>query len=173
MREKTEYNDIPQEIKETQESYLQNLDATNNVTCKAQWTLFKPLLDVRKFLHYVVCANYDKVTELLTSNIDLIFESGFTIDPARRTFKSISGIKYALWSLDAHMWKTMIDLIPKTDKGLEVLQKLLIINESINAEELSYTLNGQRINAGIHFNFETIISEMQAYENGTSGNGPS
>ncbi|MBA2648696.1 MAG: hypothetical protein H0U75_03690 [Legionella sp.] len=172
MQKKTEFNDIPSEIKETQVSYLQNLDAANYISCRAQWALFKPLMNVRKFLHYVVCANYDKVTELLTSNIDLIFESGFAIDPAKRTFESISGIKYALWSLDAHMWKTMINCIPKTDNGLDVLQNLLKIEESIETEEFFYSFNGQRTKAGFQFNFENIISAMQDYQNATTGNGP-
>lgn len=57
----------------------------------------------------------------------------------------------------------MINCIPKTEEGLEILQRLLVIIKNSTTKEITCSLNGQRINVGINFNYSLITTPMETY----------
>jgi hypothetical protein len=63
--------------------------------------------NVQTFLDYVAGGREDKAEEMLKLNKELVLVTGNITDHARRTFKNITGFKYAVWALDWKMW-TMI-----------------------------------------------------------------
>ncbi|HAT8179158.1 TPA: F-box protein [Legionella pneumophila] len=142
--------------------YLSNSDIAKLAqTSRAHSEFFQPLLDVPKFLHYVVRGEYDAVQAMLEKDSSLIFKRGVVRDCSGREFENISGFEYALWALDKHMWAHMIACIPTNEEGRKVFEKILAQYNKVNTMGVTYKLNGKPITER-HFDFEnTIIKELQ------------
>ncbi|KTD63736.1 hypothetical protein Lsan_1169 [Legionella santicrucis] len=175
------FDESPQEIKNESVHDLLTPDALNLVDfhlnpsqrlSTADWvnlsmvsnkhqTLFKPLADVYKLLHYVVRSQYDEVKELLKNDINLMLKRERVVDCSGREFQSISGFEYALWALDKHMWTMMLESIPKDEEGKKVLAELLFQYDKVCTDGVTYNLDGKTITEN-HFDFQgTIIKELQ------------
>lgn len=68
--------------------------------------------EIKIFLNAVAWGRQSKVETLLKKNKDLAFAAGDVIDPAKRTFKNITGFQYAVWALDWKMWAALQQAIP-------------------------------------------------------------
>lgn len=64
--------------------------------------------DVSKFLGLVARGEQDQAEELLKTNRGLLLASGTVRDLSGRTFEGITGLQYATWALDRHMWKMLL-----------------------------------------------------------------
>jgi len=65
------------------------------------------------FLNHVAFGRQDKAEEMLCQNNDLVFMSGDVTDCAKRKFKQITSLQYAIWALDWHMWEMLKKYIPE------------------------------------------------------------
>lgn len=146
---------FPMEIRDAISRQLTTRDLINFIkTSRNNRSLFKPLLDVRKLLHHVVCGEYEAMQVLLQENETLIFKKDTITDPSGRTFENISPFEYALWALDKHMWTSMLQYIPK---GSKIVENLLSQYNTISTKGITYTLKQNTITEK-HFNFDTIIN---------------
>ncbi|HAT8179037.1 TPA: F-box protein [Legionella pneumophila] len=162
MQDKFEFDKLSQYFQIETAQSLSNRDLVNlTQTSKYHLVLFKPMLDVRKLLHYVTRGEHHVVQAMLNKDMNLIFKRGKITDCSGRTFENISGYEYALWALDKHMWATMIACIPQNEEGRKVFEKLLAQYNKVNTDGVTYRLNGKTITEQ-HFDFEnTIIKELQ------------
>ena len=69
--------------------------------------------DVQTFLDLVAAGQQPKAEAMLKKNPDLALAYGTITDPAKRTFKDITGFQYAVWALDWHMWQMIRKYMPK------------------------------------------------------------
>lgn len=160
------FDEIPPEIQDETAQYLLAPELLNlTLATKEHWALFKPILDVCKFLHHVVRGEYAVVQSMLKNDIRLILKKGNVTDCSGRTFKLISAFEYALWALDQPMWELMLDCMPKNEESTEVLTQLLFQYNKVNTDKVTYRLNGKEI-IERHFNFEdTLIKELKVQDN--------
>jgi hypothetical protein len=131
-------------------------------SAKSYQTLFKPSLEVRDFLPYVVQGQYKEVKKMLQENSDFFFEKGIVEDCSGRVFDDINCLEYAFWAWDQTLWDLIFECLPQ-----EPSLRRLILNELRSQHEhmqhygISYTLNGNFIRE-IHFDFEnTIIKALK------------
>lgn len=134
-------------------------------TSKKNLTLFQPLVDewksVYDLLDAVVRGEHEAVSAFLVININLVIKRGKVTDCSGRVFGNISPFEYALWARDAHMWRTMLECIPKNEKGKQVVAQLISQYDKINVVGVTYTYEGET-KTEKHFDFEnTIFKEMQ------------
>jgi len=127
---------------------------------KKHFQLFKPMLEVRKFLHHVVRGEHMAVKAMLKKDNSLIYKQGRVVDCSGRIFENISGFEYALWALDKHMWIMMLECIPKEKESNKILKKLQVQYEKLGTDKITYILNGEKI-SGKNFNFAHIIQELE------------
>jgi hypothetical protein len=126
---------------------------------KSHWTLFKPMLDVREFLHYVVCGKYDESQEMLDKDVTLALKKGMVIDNSNRIFLSISALEYAFWALDKDLWTRLVNCFLQQDK--EIPKELSIQYQNVKKYGISYTF-GEKTITEVHFDFEnTIIKALE------------
>lgn len=141
-------------------------------TSKLHVTLFKPLIDVPKFLHHVTRGEHDAVEAMLNKDMSLIFKRGLVTDCSGREFENVSGFEYALWALDKHMWAKMIVCIPRNEEGRKVFARLIAQYHKVNKDGVTYRFNGETI-IEKHFDFEnTIIKELQTQADSIRAPGP-
>mgnify|MGYP000028099593 CR=1 FL=1 len=193
MQDKTEFKfefkNLPQEINDVIAQHLPTRDLLNQVLVSKADTasFFQPTLDVRTFLHHVVCGEHDKVRAMLEKDIHLLYKRGEVTDCSGREFKLIndkgmearekkgsliSGFEYALWALDKDLWTLMLDCIPKNGEGKKVLERLLTQYEKLKVNGVSYSIDGQAITEQ-HFDFKgTIITELQTQVDSLNAPGP-
>ncbi|KTD57802.1 hypothetical protein Lsan_2497 [Legionella santicrucis] len=163
MQDKFEmFDELPVELELETAKNLSNRDLVNLVqTSNYHFSLFKPLVDVRKLLHHVVRGKHDAVQLILIGDISLMVKRGKVTDCSGREFDNISGFEYALWALDKHMWAAMIERIPSNQEGKQVFARLIAQYNKVNTDGVTYRLNGKTITEK-HFDFEnTLIKELQ------------
>ncbi|MBA3536949.1 MAG: F-box protein [Tatlockia sp.] len=145
-------------------SSLEDLAAQAS-TSKTNSQLFKPMLDIRRFLLQVVHGEYDKVKAMLRGNINFLIAKAEVIDYSGRRFFNISGFQYALWALDNHMWIKMLNCLPRNEEGAKVKAALLKQYQELKENGITYELNGERITEK-HFDFKnTLIKELRTQVN--------
>ncbi len=128
-------------------------------------TLFTPILNIRKFLHYGTRGEYGIVKAMLTDTIELIYEQGSVTDCSGRTFEKISLFEYTLWAKDKPMWTVMLECIPQNEKRSKIIAILQSQYKNLITNGVTYRLNGERFTEH-HFDFEnTIIKELQTQVN--------
>lgn len=156
------FNELLPELKTETAQNLSNRDLVNLAqTSKYHLALFKPMIDVRKLLHHVTRGEHDAVKAMLKKDMSLIFKRGAVTDCSGREFENISGFEYALWALDKHMWAAMIACIPQNEEGRKVFAQLIAQYNKVNADGVTYKLNGKTITEK-HFDFNnTIMKELQ------------
>jgi hypothetical protein len=162
MKNNIKFDDLPSPL---QIKTAQNLSTTDlkslAISSKYNNGLFKPMADVRQFLHAVTCGEHKAVKEMLKKDTSLIFKRGSVTDCSGRSFDNISAFEYALWCLDKHMWTTMIGCIPHNEKRQFVFAKLLAQYNSVSRYGVTYKFNGAAITEQ-HFDFEnTIFNTLQ------------
>ncbi|HAU1410281.1 F-box protein [Legionella pneumophila serogroup 1] len=163
MRDKFElYDELAQEIQHETGVGLSSPDLVNlAIASTNHWVLFKPMIDVRKLLHYVVRGEHDMVKAILKDDASLIYKRGKVTDCSGRIFDNVSGFEYALWALDKHMWAMMMACIPPSRESKIVFTKLIAQYDKMNTDGVTYRLHGKTITEQ-HFDFEnTIIKELQ------------
>ena len=163
MQKKFEiFNELPVELELETAKNLSDCDLVSWAQAsKYHLALFKPMVDVRKLLHYAVHGKHDAVQLILTDDISSMFKRDKVTDCSGREFECVSGFEYSLWALDKHMWTKMIACIPQNEEGRKVFAKLIAQYNKINTEGVTYKLNGKTITEQ-HFDFNnTIIKELQ------------
>lgn len=129
---------------------------------KTHLTLFKPILDVRQFLHLVVSGQYEAVKKILRKNSELMHQKGRVIDCSGRVFEPLSGFQYALWALDKYMWTVMLEALPETEQANVIRDKWLAQYHQVKSEGIIYRINGKKM-VEKHFDFEnTLIKSLKA-----------
>ncbi len=132
---------------------------------KHYWTLFTPIINTRKFLHYGIRGEYGIVKAMLTDTIELIYEQGSVTDCSGRVFEKISLFEYTLWAKDKPMWTVMLECIPQNEKRSKVIAILQSQYKNLITNGVTYRLNGERFTEH-HFDFEsTIIKALQTQVN--------
>ncbi len=132
---------------------------------KRYLTLFTPIINTRKFLHYGTRGEYGVVKAMLTDTIELIYEQGSVTDCSGRTFEKISLFEYTLWAKDKPMWTVMFECIPQNEKRSQVIARLQSQYKNLITNGVTYRLNGERFTEH-HFDFEnTIIKALQTQVN--------
>jgi hypothetical protein len=156
-------NELPKELKFKTAKNLSNRDLINwALTSKYRLSLFKPMLEVHKLLHYVTRGDHEAVKTMLKNDMSLIFRRGVITDCSGREFENLSPFEYALWALDKHMWAAMIACIPQNEEGRKVFAQLINQYNKVNTIGVTYKLNGKTITEQ-HFDFNnTLIKELQA-----------
>jgi hypothetical protein len=139
-------------------------------TSKKNWTLFKPVVDIRKLLHHVARSEHDAVQSMLKNDINLIFKRGLLTDCSGRIFNDISAFEYALWALDKHMWTSMLECVPKDEEGKKVLETLSAQYDRIEKRGITYKLEIKITES--HFDFNTIIKALNTHGNLLNATGP-
>ncbi|MGQ3887526.1 F-box protein [Legionella sp. CNM-1927-20] len=162
MKDKFEFNKLNSNLQIETAQSLSTPDLVNlSMTSPYHLALFKPMIDVRKLLHYVTRGEHEAVAAILKKDMSLIFKRGKVTDCSGRTFDNISSLEYALWALDKHMWAVMISCIPQNEEGKKVFASLIAQYNKICTEGVTYKLNGETVTEK-HFDFEnTIIKELQ------------
>ncbi|MGQ3887523.1 F-box protein [Legionella sp. CNM-1927-20] len=162
MKDKFEFNKLNSNLQIETAQSLSTPDLVNlSMTSPYHLALFKPMIDVRKLLHYVTRGEHEAVAAILKKDMSLIFKRGKVTDCSGRTFDNISSLEYALWALDKHMWTMMLACLPKNEEGKQVFAQLIAQYNKISIEGVTYRLSGKTITEK-HFDFEnTIIKELQ------------
>ncbi|WP_115707372.1 F-box protein [Legionella sainthelensi] len=161
----TSFDQLPPELKLEIAKHLPPQDlGTLAMTSTNHRTLFQPLVDVSKLLHYVAHSEKNAVRYMLLKEINLILKRGSVTDCSERTFEGISGFEYALWALDMDMCTMILNCIPDNETGHKVLVKLLAQYNKVKTEGIKYTLSGNPVTEK-HFDFnDTIIKELRVGE---------
>lgn len=155
------FDELPKDLQIEIVQTLSNSDLLNvSMTSTYHLALFKPMINVGKLLHHVVCGEHDAVQWMLKDDISLILKKGEVTDCSGRIFDNVSSFEYALWALDKHMWAAMIACIPN-EEGKKVFAQLISQYNKVNTDGVTYRLN-EKIITEKHFDFEnTIIKELQ------------
>ncbi|MBA2710954.1 MAG: F-box protein [Tatlockia sp.] len=166
VKEELSYSGQPEELKQQIGNYspLKDLQALA-CTSKTHHQLFKPLLNVRRFLRDVVQGDYDQVEARLMDNINYLTTTWQVTDCSGRTFFNISGFQYALWALDKHMWLKMLNCLPHKEEDTKVKALLLKQYQALKENGVTYKLKGKIITER-HFDFEnTLIRALRTQVN--------
>jgi len=83
------------------------------------------VIPLDKFLKHIGFGEQDEAEEMLKINPNLALISGDLTDCAGRHFKQISGLQYAVWALDWHMWEMLRKYMPE-----EIIKKQLMCLET-------------------------------------------
>jgi hypothetical protein len=156
------FNELIPELKIDIAQSLETFDLINlTLLSKYNLRFFKPIIDVRQFLHAVTRRDLKAVEAMLQKDTSLIFKRGSVTDCSGRAFVNISAFEYAIWALDSWMWKTMLACIPQNRQGDEVFSKLMrmyIKNAKIGVK---YSFNDE-LKMESHFDFTgTIIKQLE------------
>lgn len=103
--------------------------------------------NISSLLLHVVRGEEDLVKKVLDKNPALALEKGSVTDYSGRRFSQISPLQYALWAYDRHMWRLILNYLPKA----EAKQQLLDL-------EINGTEHGK------HYNFQEIVDAIEAYQ---------
>jgi hypothetical protein len=82
--------------------------------------LFSLKPNLAAFLNFVAEGEQDKAEAMLKANRRLALQSGTVTDLSGRTFKHITGFQYALWAMDWHMWKMLLNYMPREEAALQL-----------------------------------------------------
>lgn len=161
MQDKFEFNKLAEDMQLGVAASSPSRELRNLMLSKKHYSLFNPMLNIRKFLHHVVRGEYDAVCDMLKKDVTLIFKKESVIDYSGRTFVDISGFEYALWALDKRMWTTMLDCLPQNEESEKMRAILLKQYRKVDSDGVNYWLNSKKITEK-HFDFtNTIIKELQ------------
>ena len=162
MKPQLDFNKIAEDNQREAAEYLSTSELLRlAMTSKTHRSIFTPLVDVRKLLHYVVRGEHEQVKSILKKEINLIVQRGSVTDCSGAAFDNISAFEYVSWALDKHMWAAMIACIPQDEEGKKVFARLYAQYNKVNTDGVTYRLNGKTITEK-HFDFEnTIIKELQ------------
>jgi membrane-bound inhibitor of C-type lysozyme len=118
---------------------------------------------VNLFLNFVVNRQDDiSLRQRLLQDPSLIVKRG-TVSHSSGTFSNISAFEYAFWAKDKHLWTMMLCWIPENEKGLVILEELLVQLEAMEKEPISYMRNNELITEK-HFDLDnTLIKALQEY----------
>jgi hypothetical protein len=72
---------------------------------------------VTTFLVHIAYGRQDEAEAQLRGNLSLIEARGDFEDCAGRGFKQVTGLQYAVWALDWHMWQMILNCIPEGEAG--------------------------------------------------------
>ncbi len=67
--------------------------------------------ELSQFLRFVAEGEQDRAEAMLQSNRDLVLSPGNVRDLSGRTFEGITGLQYAVWGLDRHMWAMLMNYL--------------------------------------------------------------
>ncbi len=108
--------ELNMQAKSNEKSQLLDCQTARLTTPQYQMQSKSPKLedvrDIQQFLDHVVAGAQPKAEAMLKVNRDLALASGTVTDHAKRTFKNITGLQYAVWALDWHMWEMIRKYLP-------------------------------------------------------------
>lgn len=143
------------------ENYLSTQDISSlTLVTQSHLTLFKPLLCIHKFIHFVMHGQIDEAQKMLKKDISLLFKKIKATDCTGRIFLKISGFQYALWALDMHMWDMMI----KVEKNLEAWNILLAQYTEVAQAKVRYLLDTNEVISEQHYDF-LIVDALEKHAN--------
>ena len=153
--------------------YLSTQDVANlSLASKDEKALLAPELRQRRelrqeyvepFLVHITLGEQAQAEVLLRADPYLMCLRASVTDKSGRTFPLVSGIQYALWAMDTRMWRMMLDCIPDNPRGERLRAILLIQNQELETEGISFDLDGHHFEHQHHFDFTPLRDAMQAY----------
>ena len=105
-KQEEEFKSMDKKLENEKPEISQNEQEKRNEISKVN------LQDVQTFLELVTWGQQPKAEEILKKKQELALAKGAVTDPAKRTFKDISGFQYAVWALDWHMWNMIRKYLP-------------------------------------------------------------
>ena len=101
---------------------------------------------VDQLLLHIALGEQDAAERILQSDATLLLYSGKVTDYSNRTFKRITGLKYALWALDWHMWKMLLKYLPQGAAKTQL--------QELETRGTEY---------GVHYDFNELLQALQTY----------
>ena len=120
-------------------------------------------------LQSVARGEQDKAASILASCPPLLSHRGDVTDYSGRTFKNITAFQYALWAMDTHMCRMILDAIPPGPTGDALRADLIHQYEELEADGVTYELEGQTYTNQHHFDFSPLITALQDYVDHVDG----
>lgn len=124
-------------------------------------------LEIELFLEHVAFGRQEAAKAILELNPDVLLMRGNFNDCAGRSFKQVTGLQYAVWSLDWHMWSMLINnIIEKFGEE----QKKQIVHEQIIIELCKHGIDveGPGIDNQEHrksISWDFLIDALEEYKN--------
>ena len=105
-------------------------------------------IEINKFVTHVAKGEQDEAEAMLRQNRRLALGKGRAVEHCGRIFENITGLQYAVWALDWHMWE-MIKAYMTPDA----------ITEQLHEQETITNSQGQ----GAYFDLTLLIEAMSRY----------
>lgn len=105
----------------------------------------------------------NKAASILALRPDLLSHRGDVTDYSGRTFKNITAFQYALWAMDTHMCRMILDAIPPSPTGDALRADLIHQYEELESDGVTYELEGLPYTNQHHFDFSPLITALQYY----------
>ncbi|MFT4058481.1 MAG: hypothetical protein QM652_02930 [Legionella sp.] len=145
------FEDLPSLVQSELSLKLSNRELANlAITFKKNFSLFKPLYDVRKahhFLNEVARSAHDSVQSMLTNHfndLSFIFKRNSVIDGNGRHFEAVSGFGYAVWALNYRLGEMMLKSISENKPHKTLLELMRAQYNQVTEKGITYTLNGKK-----------------------------
>lgn len=104
--------------------------------------------NVPYFLDCIAWGRQNEAEAMLKGNKEFALASGDVTDHAKRTFKNITGLQYAVWALDWKMWSMLLPYLP-----LDAL-----------VEQATGFTQGSWVNEhGVHANWKNLIHALEIF----------
>lgn len=139
------------------EDYVANQEKLIQLFPELNEKFFKHLLE------NVVRGEQYAAEKILKTNPGYLLARSDFLDCSGRHFKNVTVFEYALWAMDAHMYKMMIRCVPENDIGMQLRQALLEQYEAVEKYGLAYVLDGQSTFRNSHFDFKPLLDALEAY----------
>lgn len=101
---------------------------------------------IAEFLHYVGWGQEEQAEAMLKNRPQLALGYGELTEPAKRTFKNMTGFQYAIWAQDWMMWDMILRYLPKEEAAKQL--------EELNENGTAY---------GKRFNLDELLKGLQVY----------
>ncbi len=120
---KQRLNTLDEVVTELQPKVPEPLMFSSSNTLKLSPTLRVTSAELSVFLRFVVEGEQEQAETMLERNRDLVLFAGDVTDLSKRSFEGITGLQYAIWALDTHMWRMLLNYVT-ADEATCQLQKM-------------------------------------------------
>ena len=117
---------------------------------------------VNKLLLQVMHGEQEKAEKILKIHPELLTMTGTATDYSGRTFTT-TAFQYALWAMDTHMCRMILDAITPGSTGDTLRADLIRQYEELETNGVTYEQEGQTHTNQHHFSFSPLITALQYY----------
>lgn len=161
------------ELRENISNFLHTEDKINlSTTSRVIHSLFQAdrfAIMAPKLLRHVARGEERMVERLFNislANISCLLIPGNVQDHAGRVFFNITPFQYAIWALDWHMCKLMLNYLSKANSAgcreAEVVRLALLCQfNEVTTNGVNYMFNGIAVEGEHHFDFQPLISALR------------